>query len=127
MTLENENGAIKINASLNSGGSSEIDLNAGENIKLENNNQNGSITIIADIEGEGYKADWQQQRLMASAQDDSGQEVTGEVDYEGQLTKLRIGSKVYDVPVIGVIDDADPKSPLLKAIRLDELVILFIF
>ena len=122
VTLENENGAIKINASLNSGGSSEIDLNAGENIKLENNNQNGSITIIADIKGEGYKADWQQQRLMASAQDDSGQEVTGKppYEYEGQLTELRIGSKVYSVPVISVIDDVDSDAPLLKAIQLDK-------
>ena len=119
VTLENENGAIKINASLNSGGSSEIDLNAGENIKLENNNQNGSITIIADIEGEGYKADWQQQRLMASAQDDSGQEVTGEVEYEGQLTKLRIGSKVYSVPVIAAIENAGNEDPLLRALELD--------
>ena len=119
VTLENENGAIKINAILNSGGSSEIDLNAGENIKLENNNQNGSITIIADIEGEGYVFDWQQQRLMASAQDDSGQEITGEVDYEGQLTKLRIGNKVYSVPAIAAIENAVDKDPLLRALALD--------
>ena len=120
VTLENENGAIKINASLNSGGSSEIDLNAGENIKLENNNQNGSITIIADIEGEGYKADWQQQRLMASAQDDSGQEVTGKPTYEGQLKELRIGNKLYSVPVISAIETAGEEDPLLRALKLDE-------
>jgi len=120
VSLENENGAIKINANLNSGGSSEIDLNAGENIKLEtDNNQDGSITIIADIEGKGYIPDWQQQRLMASAQEDSGQEVTGKPTYEGQLKELRIGNKLYSVPVISAIETAGEEDPFLRALELD--------